>query len=90
MAATDEQVHRQCMQRFIELANRMKDEGVDRRVVSAVLMTASAVYATYVFAGNDGTLAPAGVEKVAAAYKQQLEHTQRAKQVRREGGTDSD
>ncbi|MCB1675280.1 MAG: DUF3144 domain-containing protein [Halioglobus sp.] len=72
------------MQRFIELANSMKDEGVDRRVVSAGLMTASAVYATYVFAGNDGMLAPAGVDKVAAAYKQQLEHTQRAKKERKE------
>lgn len=85
MVSKDEnEIHQQCMQRFIDLANSMKDEGIDRRVVSAGLMTASAVYGTYVFAGNDGRLAPAGVDKLANGYKEQLEQVQEAKKVAQE------
>jgi len=79
MAKTDNDIHRECMQRFIELANTMKEEGINTTIVSAGLMTGSAVYATYVAAGNDGSLAPEGVEEVTAAYKEQLELVQVAK-----------
>lgn len=84
MATTDEESHKQCMQRFVELANAMKEEGVESRVVSAGLMTASAVYATYVFAGNNGLLTEKGIEGVTAGYKQQLEQVQVAKVERHE------
>ena len=67
------------MQRFIDFANTMKDEGIETRLVSAGLMSASAIYGTYAFAGNDGRLAPAGVEKMLEAYRQQLEQVQLAK-----------
>ena len=42
-------------------------------------MSASAIYGTYAFAGNDGRVAPAGVEKMLEAYRQQLEQVQLAK-----------
>ena len=80
MTGTEDDTHTQCMQRFIELANSMKEEGIDTRVVSAGMMTASAIYATYVFAGNDGRLAPAGVAKLADGYRDQLERVQKAKE----------
>jgi len=79
MSNSDEENHMRCMERFIELANAMKDEGMPTRVVSAALMTASGVYATYTVAGNSGDLNPSGVEKVAAAYKENLENIQRVK-----------
>ena len=44
-----------------------------------IMMSASAIYGTYAFAGNDGRLAPAGVEKMLEAYRQQLEQVQLAK-----------
>ena len=84
MAKSDEEVHQQCMQRFIKLANEMKEEGVDNRVVSSGLMTASAVYAIYTMAGNDGLLAPEGVDKVTEAYREQLEQVQLAKRERQQ------
>ena len=80
MTKTEDDIHTQCMQRFIELANSMKEEGIDTRAVSAGMMTASAIYSTYVFAGNDGRLAPTGVEKLANAYRDQLERVQKAKE----------
>jgi hypothetical protein len=82
MSVTDTERHQQCMQRFIELANAMKREGIPSQVVSAGLMTASGVYATYVAAGNQGGLTPSGVEKITEAYRQQLEQVQRVKKDR--------
>ena len=72
------------MQRFIDLANLMKEETIPTRVVSAAMMTASAVYSTYVFAGNDGRLAPSGTVKLAEAYKQQLDRVQHVKAANEE------
>ena len=80
MAKTDQETHEECMQRFIDLANSMKGEGVPTKVVSAGMMTASAIYTTYVFAGNDGRVAPSGITKLTAAYQQQLEQVQQAKE----------
>jgi len=79
MAKTENEIYQDCMHRFIDLANTMKDEGVAPRVVSAGLMSASAVYGTYVFAGNDGRLAPTGIQRMVEAYQQQVEQVQRAK-----------
>ncbi len=86
MTATDQEQHHQCMQRFVDLANTMKNEGVPTRVVSAALMTASGVYATYTVAGNNGGLNPSGVEKVAQSYKQNLERIQEAKREQAQAG----
>ena len=74
-----EQQHKDCTNRFVELANRMKDEGVEPATVSGALMTASGVYATYVAAGNNGTLEPSGVQKVVNLYQHTLERFQQIK-----------
>ena len=73
-----EEQHRYCTNKFIELANQLKDEKVDPALVSGALMTASGVYATYVAAGNQGVLQPSGVDKVVAMYRRTLEHHQKA------------
>jgi hypothetical protein len=71
--------HKYCTNKFIELANQLKDEKIDPRVVSGALMTASGVYATYIAAGNKGALQQSGVEKVVAMYQRTLEHIQESK-----------
>ena len=81
MADTSQEQHRNSVERFIDLANTIKDEGVPIDVVSAGLMTASGVYATFIVGGNDGGLTASGVDKVAAKYKQELEHIQEVKKA---------
>ena len=82
MSNSDQENHQACLNRFIELANQMKDEGVAINVVSAAMMSASAVYATFVASGgNTGGLTDSGVDKVTAAYRQ---HLQRVQEMRRE------
>ena len=76
MSDDQAQKHDECMQRFIDLANSMKDEGVPVNVISWGLMTASGIYATYSVAGNSGGLNPSGIEKIADAYKQNLTNIQ--------------
>ena len=71
--------HAICTNRFIELANELKNEKVDSTLISGALMTASAVYATYVAAGNQGGLEPSGVERVVDLFRQTLEHHQQVK-----------
>jgi Protein of unknown function (DUF3144) len=75
----DAEQHRYCTNKFIELANEFKTEKIDINVISGALMTASAVYATYVASGNNGTLNPSGVDKVMAIYRRTLEHHQDTK-----------
>ena len=74
------------MQKFIDLANSIKDEGVEPRVITVGLMRASCVYSTYVVAGNEGGLNESGVEKVTEAYRQQLSFIQQIKQQEGQGG----
>ncbi|MHA7815666.1 MAG: DUF3144 domain-containing protein [Pseudohaliea sp.] len=78
--------HQACMERFIELANTMKDEGIGINVVSWSLMSASAVHAIYSVAGNEGGLTESGIEKLADAYKQNLTQIQALKQRQAQGG----
>jgi hypothetical protein len=82
MAKIESEIHQDCMKRFIDLANVMKEEGIGTNVVSAGLMTASGIYATFVAGGNEGGLTPSGVEKVTGAYKEQLEKIQALKKQR--------
>ena len=74
----DQELHNQCTSRLIELANKMKDEGAEPQLVSAALMAASGIYATYVAAGNAGGLEPSGADKIVALYRPNPEHIQRA------------
>ncbi|MFK7975665.1 MAG: DUF3144 domain-containing protein [Halioglobus sp.] len=79
MAKTDAEVHLDSVNRFIEMANAMKDEGININVVSGALMTASGLYASYVAGGNDGGLTESGVQKVSEVYKRELERIQKIK-----------
>ena len=77
---SDRITHDDCTHRFIDLANELKDEGIDPQVVSAALMSASGIYVTYVgTASNEAGLEPQGVDKVVALYRRNLEHIQRRK-----------
>lgn len=74
------QQHNEATQKFIGLANEMKNEGMDMRLISAALMSASGIYATYTAAGNQGFLQASGIEKVSAIYKRNLAYIQERKQ----------
>jgi hypothetical protein len=72
--------HNQAMGEFIQLANSLVNErGFDMKLVSAALMGASGVYATFTAAGNQGFLAPGGVDRVADMYKNNLSYIQQRK-----------
>ncbi len=71
--------HQMMTNEFIELANKFKDKGIDLQVVSAALMYASGIYATYVYTGNEGYLQDSGVTKVVNAYEKYLRQIQAAK-----------
>ena len=79
MTKTDTDNHQACVNRFIDLANTMKNEGMDTNIVSGALMTASALYASFLVAGNDGGLTDSGVNKVSTVYKHELERIQKMK-----------
>ncbi len=70
--------HRKSIDRFIALANTMKDEGLPPGEVSHALMYALGIYATYAIAGNNG-LNQAGVEKLTGIFKSSLEDVQKNK-----------
>jgi len=84
VAEEQTQQHDDCMQRFIDLANTMKDEGVPINVVSWSLMTACGLYATYSVVGNEGGLNPSGVDKVADAFRQNLLNLQSLRRQQQE------
>ncbi|GAB4194517.1 MAG: hypothetical protein Tsb002_26140 [Wenzhouxiangellaceae bacterium] len=73
------ELHNQATQRFIDLANELKGEGMDVRLVSAALMSASGVFATFTAAGNEGFLQPSGIDKIAAIYRRNLTYIQQRK-----------
>lgn len=81
MSKTDAELHHESMNRFIDLANTIKDEGVGTHVISAAVMSASAVYATYVSAGNEGGLTESGMEKIVDAYRHQMKQVQAMKKA---------
>jgi len=73
--------HKYCTNKFIELANELRHEDIDATLVSGALMTASAIYATFTAAGNEGALEASGVDKVVELYKRTLEHHQGLKRA---------
>ncbi len=81
---SDRESHNQCTHKFIDMANEMKDQGHDPQLVSAALMAASGIYATYITAGNTGGLQPSGVDKVVMMYRRNLEHIQERKKEENE------
>lgn len=76
MAKSEEDQVMDAINRFIDQANTLKDDGVDINVVSAALMSASCIYATYAAGGNEGGLTEKGIDKVAGAYRSELERIQ--------------
>ena len=76
---SDQENHMHCTNKFIELANELKEEGIDIKLVNGALMTASGIYATYIAAGNEGSLESSGVDKVVDVYRRTLEHHQTIK-----------
>lgn len=77
MAEQDQQL--EVLNRFIALANDIKNSGVPTHVVSWAMMNASAVYATYSVAGNTGGLNPSGVDKVVDTYRECMQRVQEAR-----------
>jgi hypothetical protein len=67
--------------RFIALANEIKDQGLDPKLISSALMQASAIYATYAAAGNNGFLQDSGVQRVAEVYRKGLAELQKFKRA---------
>ena len=84
----DRESHDHCTHKFIELANELKDQGYDIQMVSAALMAASGIYATYITAGNTGGLQPSGVDKVVMMYRRNLEHIQERKKAENDAKED--
>ena len=66
----------------------MKNDGASAQFVSAALMRASAVYATYVVAGNEGALRESGITKMKELFANELAAIQKAKL--RQAGVDPD
>lgn len=89
MAKTESEQHHDLMNRIIDVANEMKEEGAGTHVISAALMSASAVYATYVAAGNEGGLTESGAEKIVEAYSHQMKQVQAAKKAHFESQAES-
>ena len=85
---SDREDHNHCTHKFIDLANELKDEGHDPQLVSAALMAASGIYATYITAGNTGGLQPSGVDKVVMMFRRNLEHIQERKKAENEVAED--
>ena len=77
----DFESHRYCTNKFIELANQLKEEKVSPTLISGALMAASGIYATFIAAGNEGALEPSGIEKVTNLYRQTLQDHQKAKKA---------
>ncbi|MCV6613927.1 MAG: DUF3144 domain-containing protein [Cellvibrionaceae bacterium] len=85
------EIHSRYTNQFIELANKLKDEGGEIEIISAALMSASGIYATYTTSGNEGYLHPSGIDKVTQVYKNNLTFIQNLKkaQVEQDSGQEA-
>jgi len=79
LADEKRETHSQYTSEFIAVANKLKEAGGDIEVISAALMSASGIYATYSTSGNEGFLHDAGIEKVTEVYKKNLAYIQEIK-----------
>ena len=76
---SDQEQQMAATNRFITLANELKDNGIPVHVVSWSMLTAAAVYATYSVAGNTGGLNPSGVDKVVDSFRDCMNQVQDAR-----------
>ncbi len=79
--STNIQQHQAMLNDFVELANQLKNAGNEPQLISAALMSAAAVYTTYVHAGNEGYLQESGVTKVVNAFEKHIRQVQAYKQA---------
>lgn len=77
--------HQEMIDAFIELANKFKDQGKELPVISTALMSATSIYTTYVYAGNQGYLQEGGEKKVVDAFAKNLHRLQAFKQTQAKG-----
>ncbi len=85
----DQEKHKYCTNKFIELANKLKKEDIEILMVSGSLMTASSIYATYAAAGNNGALNSSGIDKVVQIYRRTLKHHQVVKKAQHQEQADN-
>ena len=71
----------QLVERFIALANQIKDEGKPVEMVNTALQLASGTYSTYLTAGNEGYLRESGINKLTEVFKFNLTQIQNIKKA---------
>jgi len=76
VAEDNSEILQEFTSKFIEMANNLANDGESKETVSAALMSASAFYATYAAAGNEGGLTASGVDKMTEMYKSTLQSVQ--------------
>jgi hypothetical protein len=69
------------VERFVRLANEMKNESKGLTTIIAALVSAAATYGSCVAAGNEGYLKPSGVDKLVDANRR---HALRVQDLKRE------
>jgi len=78
---SDQEQQMEATNRFITLANEMKDSGVPIHLISWSMLTAGAVYSTFSVAGNTGGLNPSGVDKVVDSFRDCMNQVQEARKA---------
>jgi hypothetical protein len=71
----------QLVEKFIALANEIKDEGKPEEMVNTALQLASGTYSTYLTAGNEGYLHESGINKLTEVFKYNLTQIQNLKKA---------
>ncbi len=92
MSKSDDELHHESINRFIALANEIAGEEVSKPLVSDAMISASAVYATFVAAGeagNRGVLNEDGVQAMTELFRQRLEQVQAARRAEAEAADQS-
>ncbi len=67
--------------RFVTLANNMKNEGHKPQFISDAMMMACGSYITYMVAGNQGGLNESGIEKMTKVFEDRLRLVQDLKKA---------
>ena len=78
---SDQDQQMEVTNRFITLANELKDSGIPIHVISWSMLTAGAVYSTLSVAGNTGGLNPSGVDKVVDSFRDCMNQVQDARKA---------
>ncbi len=71
----------QLVEKFITLANEIKDDGTPIEMVNTALQLASGTYSTYLTAGNEGYLKQVGIDKLTEVFKHNLTQIQHFKKA---------